>query len=189
MQHDAKRPTRWWYWWPFLLGPCAMAACYLTFPADYTREAFKPTFEVVALALASTAVGLGIVRLAWQRTEYHLLILLLAASILLREIHWDWTTKFVYIAVAVLAAWGWFWRKRVDRFLNPNPSVRCWLIATAFTYVLSQAIARRGFRDILPEEELYYGDTEELVENLAHAMLIVCIVAGSWKRTAFGRPT
>tara|TARA_Y100000589_G_scaffold20775_1_gene17052 strand:+ start:2239 stop:2739 length:501 start_codon:yes stop_codon:yes gene_type:complete len=166
-----------------------MAACYLTFPADYTREAFKPTFEVVALALASTAVGLGIVRLAWQRTEYHLLILLLAASILLREIHWDWTTKFVYIAVAVLAAWGWFWRKRVDGFLNPNPSVRCWLIATAFTYVLSQAIARRAFRDILPEEELYYGDTEELVENLAHAMLIVCIVAGSWKRTAFGRPT
>lgn len=187
MHAAPKRPTRWWYWWPFLLGPAAMLVCYLTFPESYTREAYKPRFEVVALVLASTALGVGILRLAWQRTEYHLLLALLAGTVLLREIHWDWTTSFVYISVAVLAAWGWCWRRRIDRFLDPNPSARCWLIATAFTYVLSQAIARRAFRGILPEEELYYGDIEELVENLSHAMLIVCILVGSWRRT--GRET
>ena len=176
-----KNPTRWWYWWPFLLGPVTIAVCYLSFPEDYTREVFKRRLETLALVLASSAFVLGLVRLTWQRLEFHLLLALVAGAVLLREIHWDWTTKFVYIAVVVLAAWGLAWRRRIDRFLDPNPSVRCWLFATAFTYVLSQAIARRAFRDILPEEELYYGDIEEIMENLAHAMLIITILIGSWK--------
>ncbi|MDG2201480.1 MAG: hypothetical protein P8K80_09915 [Phycisphaerales bacterium] len=181
-----KRPTRWWYWWPFLLGPAAILACYLSFPEDYTRELYKPFLEKLALVLASSALGLGIIRLAWQRLEYHLLLTLLSGAVLLREIHWDWTTTFVYAAVVILAAWGWCWRRRIDRFLDPNPSARCWLVATAFTYVLSQALARRVFRDVLPEEDRYFGDIEELMENLAHAMLIMSILVGSWRRIPRG---
>ena len=116
-----KRPTRWWYWWPFLLGPAAILACYLSFPEDYTRELYKPFLEKLALVLASSALGLGIIRLAWQRLEYHLLLTLLSGAVLLREIHWDWTTTFVYAAVVILAAWGWCWRRRIDRFLESEP--------------------------------------------------------------------
>ena len=88
-------------------------------------------------------------------------------------------------SVAALATWGWIRRDRMNRFLDPNPWARVWLIATGCTYVLSQAVARRAFRSILPEEDRFYDDLEELLECTAHTMLIVTILVGSWARSRF----
>ena len=43
-----------------------------------------------------------------------------------------------------------------------------WLITTGCTYVLSQAVALRAFRSILPEEDRFYDDLEELLMHRPH---------------------
>jgi hypothetical protein len=185
MTKPTKIKAIWWTWWPLLLGPIVMFCFYFGAGAAYVSLSWKPTLELVAIALTSTAVCIGLVRYGVQRLEYHLLLTLLSGAILLREIHWDWTTKFVYVAIALLAVWGWIRRDRMNRFLDPNPWPRVWLIATGCTYVLSQAMARRAFRSILPEEDRFYDDLEELLECTAHAMLIMTILVGSWARSRF----
>lgn len=185
MTTPTKINAIWWTWWPLLLGPLVMLCFYQVVSDYYVSLSWKPTLETVALVLTSTAILMGLIRLGVQRLEYHLILTLLAGAVLLREIHWDWTTKFVYVAVAVLALWGWVRRARMNRFLDPNPSARVWLIATGCTYVLSQAVARRAFRSVLPEEDRFYDDLEELLECTAHAMLIVTILVGSWSRSRF----
>ena len=185
MSESTKIKAVWWTWWPVLLGPLVMLVFYQVTGDDYVSLSWKPTLEVVALVLTPVAVLAGLIRFGYQRLEYHLLLTLLAGAILLREIHWEWTTKFVYVAVAALATWGWIRRDRMNRFLDPNPWARVWLITTGCTYVLSQAVARRAFRSILPEEDRFYDDLEELLECTAHTMLIVTILVGSWARSRF----
>ena len=185
MTTPVKIKAVWWTWWPMLLGPLVMLCFYQVVGDDYVPVSWKPTLETIALVLTPIAILAGLIRLGVQRLEYHLLLTLLACAILLREIHWDWTTKFVYAAVVALAIWGWVRRNRMNRFLDPNPWARVWLIATGCTYVLSQAVARRAFRSILPEEDRFYDDLEELLECTAHTMLIVTILVGSWARSRF----
>lgn len=172
----------WWSWWPVLLGPTVSVGFYLVVPEDYVRGSGRSIFEITAIILTGTAVMVGLFRLGVQRLEYHVILTLLACTVLLREIHWNWTDLFVYVAVFTLACWGWLRRRSLDIFLDVNPSARVWLIASGCTYVLSQAMARRAFRGFLPEENRFYNDLEELLECMAHVMLIVTILVGSWQQ-------
>ena len=177
-----KVPTRWWMWWPLLLGWIGMAVAYgldRSGPHEYYN---KPSLERMAIAVTSACVLAGVIRFAVTRRRFHLLMCCGACVVLLREIHWDWTTKFVYIALAVLAVLGLVWHERVLGFLRRQPTVRVWLVATGGTYVLSQAIARRAFRDVMPNEAEVYSDMEEMIEVLSHLMLYVTLLVGSWRR-------
>ena len=82
----------------------------------------------------------------------------------------------------MLAVLGLVWHERVLGFLRRQPTVRVWLVATGGTYVLSQAIARRAFRDVMPNEAEVYSDMEEMIEVLSHLMLFVTLLVGSWRR-------
>ncbi len=182
---QSRVPTRWWYWWPVLIGPVAILCIFFLTPDDYVRRSWKPALEVAAIALTIAALAAGLTRFASRRLEYHLLLAMLAMTVLFREIHWNWMDKGVYIMVAILGAWGWFRRREMDTFLDPNPMARVWLIATGCTYVLSQAIARRALRGIdaalggVLQEDRFYDDMEEVLECLSHLMLLVTIIVDS----------
>lgn len=182
------RPVRWWHWWPFLLAPLAITLCALSHLNDSELWMQKPVQEPIALMLTSYALIFALLKLGLHRNRFYLLFALLAASIVLRELHFEWTTKFIYGAVAALAVLTFVWRATVVPFFNANPHRRCWLIATAWTYVFSQIIARKGLQHLVPEasaaEALFdgiYTDTEEVVENIAHLMLLITALIGAFR--------
>lgn len=151
----------------------------------------KPVQEPIALMLTAYALIFALLKLGLHRNRFYVLFSLLAACVVLRELHFEWTTKFIYGAVAVLGVWAFLWRATLIPFLDSNPHRRCWLIATAWTYVFSQIIARKGLQHLCPEgsaaEALFdaiYTDTEEVVENVAHLMLLITALIGSFRPRA-----
>ncbi len=179
--------------WPILLGPLGMSYCLaagtLSLPAIHA----KSVQEVVAIAVTACATAAGLTRALRTREAIAILLTAVAATTLLREIHWEWTTRAVYVILAGIALWGFAWRKRVLPYLEAHQREGAWLICTAATYFLSQFIARKGFQHMLPESstlhqmfQMTYDDMEEVVENVAHAMLLVTILHGV-RRWAPGR--
>ena len=139
MQNDAKRPTRWWYWWPFLLGPYRHGRLLPHISRGLHPRSLQTHLRGRRPALTSTAVGLGILRLG--RTEYHLLILPLAASILF-AIHGTGPKRLhrrAVLAVGVALA-------KAGRPVPESESIRAVLADRDRHHVLSKAIARRAFR-------------------------------------------
>lgn len=179
-QPVAKVPTRWWNWWPLLIGPGAAASVYILYATDRMDDFAKPVQEKVAIGLAITAFCVSFLHLLIGRRPFHLLLSAVALTVVFREFHWEWTNKFVYISLAAIAAWGFVWRARLGPFVDRHKHVRVWLIATAVTYVLSQAIARRAFRGVIPHEAVVYDLMEEVTENAGHLMLCVTALIGPW---------
>jgi hypothetical protein len=141
----------------------------------------KRPHEYAAVGLLAAAAAACTVRAHGGRSRAHLLLAFLAVAFLAREIHWEWTTKGVYVVLAALAVWAAIWRGHL------TPAVRIgrfwpWLCATGFAYVLAQVIARRAFRGVLPYEQDLHALLEEVVENAAHAMLIVTAFADRFGR-------
>ena len=106
------------------------------------------------------------------------ILVFLTASLLFREIHLDYTGDAIYVCLVITLIWVIRWRERISPQLQEGP-VFPWLIATLFTYSISQAIARRFFR-IIPGEELLHVPLEEATETAGHIMLIVTSCAGAW---------
>lgn len=179
----------WSAWWPLLLGPIGMAWSAMTVLADAPVLQAKPVHEVGAIVLTGLAALLCMARTIRGREHLYILLTAVSCTVLLREIHWEWTTKFVYISLGLIALWAWSWRGRVIPWLNQRPRTRIWLIAAAVTYVLSQMIARRVLQRLVPGEtvtyrfiDCVYGDMEEVVENVAHLQLLVTVTIGHWFR-------
>ncbi len=182
---DARRRPGAERFWPLILGPLGIGWCLLAAELGWPALHAKSVQEIVALTVTPLALAAGLVRSARTAQPVAILLTAVAATTMLREIHWDWTTKGVYVLLALIACWGLLWRKRVMPYLDANPREGAWLICTAATYVLSQFVARRGFQHILPESsplhalfQASYDDMEEVVENIAHLMLLVTILHG-----------
>lgn len=176
------QPLRWHDLAPLLLGPIVMAAIWIMeargAPAWYT----KPNLEVVAIILAATAVLVATAHVAVRPNALRGLLTGFTIVVLCREIHWDWTHRAVYVSLAVLAVTTIAVRRHVRPVLDQQPRTRAWLWCTAATYVLAQLVARRFFRGIIPNEELIYDVMEEAMEDVAHAMLLVTVSLGPWRR-------
>lgn len=179
---------RWWHWWPFVLAPIAFIICAVSYLNGRDLWMQKPLQEPIAIIITFGALIVALLRLGLQRNRFYLLFTLLAACVVLREFHFEWTTKFIYAAVAVLGVWAFFWRDTLIPFLDSNSHRRCWLIATAWTYVFSQIIARKGLQRLCPEGsgaeallDAIYTDTEEVVENVAHLMLLITALIGPFR--------
>lgn len=184
MTPKTKTPTTWWQWWPLLLGFAGMFVAYQLDRTGPWNFYTKLAFERAAIVVTVAAVVLACIRLAVTRERFHLLLLAVAMTVLLREIHWEWTTKFVYISLAAITIIAVLWRDHVFVYVDRQPAVRVWLTATAITYVLSQAIARRAFRGVIPNEDAVHTTMEEFIELVSHTMLVVTVLVGPWVRAA-----
>jgi hypothetical protein len=165
------------FWWPFLLGPAIMGFNYFAEAQGLSWYLSKPTHEVAAVCLTSIALLCHAVRWRTGHNPVHQWLTFLALAFLCREIHFAGTGKGVYIALIVLLIWGWRSRKQLLEGAAVG-RLGQWVLATGWTYFLSQFIARRIFRYLyLPNEDGMHIMLEEAVENMAHIMLIITAFA------------
>jgi hypothetical protein len=133
--------------------------------------------ENIALFLVGISLVGFIVQTILFRSEFHLFMAFLCGAFFCREWHFPGTGKGIYIALGVLVFWAVIRRKELEKIIK-NSLVKIWIPCTFATYFLSQLIARRAFRNILPIEDEVNVALEESVETVAHIMMIViCLIA------------
>ncbi|MHC5077298.1 MAG: hypothetical protein ACYTFM_12850 [Planctomycetota bacterium] len=165
-------------WWPALLGPLTMVLVYTARFLDIQWIVSRGPNENIALVL----VGISLVGFTVQailfRSEFHLFMAVLCGAFFCREWHFPGTSKGIYIALGILAFWAVMRRKKLETYIKKNSMVKIWIPCTFATYFLSQLIARRAIRGILPIEDQMKIALEESVETMAHIMMIaVCLIA------------
>ena len=82
--------------------------------------------------------------------------------------------KLVDCLLVGMALWAWGWREKLFTCCNRSIALKILISGVLWTYLFSQLIARRVFRDILPEENLLHVPMEETAETAAHVFLLVC---------------
>ena len=159
-------------WWPLLLGPAAMILVYLATILDLQQFVSRAPNENIALLLVGISLAAYAAQTIAFRTEFHLFMTALCIAFFCREWHFPGTSKGIYVALALLAVWAVRRRKPLENAIAGTP-LNLWLVCTFATYFLSQLIARRAFRGILPIEDQVNVPLEESVETVAHLMMIV----------------
>lgn len=157
------------------IGPLAIAFAYFAHNHHWFILTKPPneTYAVVVLAVALAVYGFR----AWR--EQSLLLTLLAGyafAAWMREWHFDWTHHGIYVFLLLLIAGAAVKWKRVRGEAPPN--FRPWFVSTLVLYFISVLIARRVFRDYLPDEEGINTQLEEFMENVAHTMLFLTSLVG-----------
>ncbi len=159
------------------MGPAIMGFNYFAKAQGLDWYLNKPPHEVAAVCLTSIALLCHAVRWRSGHNPVHQWLTFLALAFLCREIHFAGTGKGVYIALVVLLIWGWRSRKQLIEGAAQG-RLGQWVLATGWTYFLSQFIARRVFRHLyLPNEDGMHIMLEEAVENMAHIVLITTAFA------------
>jgi len=85
--------------------------------------------------------------------------------------------KLVDCLLVIMGFWAFGWHERIFASLNRSKMLKVLIAGVAWTYLLSQLIARRAFRGVLPEEKLLHIPLEETVESSAHIFFFVCAVS------------
>ena len=81
--------------------------------------------------------------------------------------------KLVDLLLVLMGLWGLGWHEKLFGSLNRFIVVKISLFGVLWTYFFSQAIARRAFRSVLPNERLLHVPLEETVETAAHLFFLV----------------
>ncbi len=164
--------------WPGLLavGPLVIAFVYLAHAQGWAVITKTPN-EIYAVSILGPAL-LAFLYRAWQtRRLLHLLMAGFAFTAWMREWHFGWTHDGVYLMLAVLMGLAWWQRDNLKPQADTG-SFMPWFKGTLVVYFLSVLVAKRVFRDILPNEQPVHVALEELLENAAHTMLLLTALVG-----------
>ena len=173
------RISKLWQWWPLLLGPSTMLTVYTAYFAKYPGFYNKRIHETLALIILSLVVLNFLSCALLYRRLIHIVLSVLTAALFCREWHFAGTSTGIYIALALIGIWSFVYRKKLMEAIKSGP-LKSWLNATFLTYILSQLIARRVFRSLLPMENELHVPLEEVVETTAHLMLLVASII-AWR--------
>lgn len=179
-----------WALWPGLLaiGPLVIAGMYVAHAMGYpvAEEDFnKYVNEMFAVVLLAVVLAILLIRSIRQRSLLYLLLAGFALTAWLREIHFEWTHRGVYVLLLALIACAWWWRERLKPLAQAG-NFMPWFKAMLVVYLLSVLVSRRVFRGLLPHEPLLHVALEETLENVAHSMLLVIALAGHWRKPGGG---
>ncbi len=189
--HSASKPlivqgVLWYRWFILLIPVAGFAFVYLElalgvdFHDKAVRTLHREIHEVIALILTPIAIIVHTLHFQNGRRPVHLILAVLAVAILCREVHFAGTTKGIYIAIGIIAAWAALWFKRIKPNLDEG-QMGLWIAGAGCSYLFSQVIARRAFR-ALPYEDPLHIALEETVENVAHMLLIITAFAHRFRR-------
>ncbi len=167
---------------PLLAGPLSVVLVKL---AQFTYPRFNTYFsadlEVIAPYLIGAVVAIYVIRSIVTLNPLYIITVFLAFSLLLREIHYDFMGKGIFVCFAIIVAWSVLWRKQLVKPIQNDWRHTSWLVATIAIYFLSQVVAKRVFR-FIPGEQSLHTQFEEGIETMAHLMFIVTALLGSWRR-------
>ncbi|MCB2156978.1 hypothetical protein KQI84_19035 [bacterium] len=83
----------------------------------------------------------------------------------------------VNLLIVAMAVWGVFWHEKIFGTLNRSKVLQVMFFGVLLTYALSQIIARRAFRHILPNEPELHIRFEESAETAAHLFMLCFAIA------------
>ncbi len=81
--------------------------------------------------------------------------------------------KLVDCLLVGMGIWAFGWHEKLFTCLNRSIMLKVSLFGVLWTYLFSQLIARRVFRDILPNERLLHIPLEETAETFAHLFFLL----------------
>jgi len=119
-----KTPTRWLDWWPLLLGPLGMVVAYAIDRSGPPPWYTKPRMEEIAIGVSAAALAAAVLHALVARRLIFVLLLGVALTVLLREIHWEWTTTAVYISLASIGVLAFFLRHELIPYLRTHARAR-----------------------------------------------------------------
>ncbi|HET6430405.1 MAG TPA: hypothetical protein VFJ30_18465 [Phycisphaerae bacterium] len=176
-------------WWLWLIPPAVLAGWVGWANTWGYHPALPAWLETAAIWLVAAATTVLAARTCLTRNPLHLIVTVLAANLLCREIHFAGTTTAVFVVGGLCVAWAVLWREKIARAGRDSRFVS-WLLAALWAYLLSQLVAKRIFsaRHLgwIPNEQAIHTSLEEVVETAAHLMFLAAALVGSWWR--WGRP-
>ena len=190
---NARGRLRWFHFWPLLLGPATVGLIALASRyyggidpnnADLNHIRLDTHLDWVAPRLALVTAFLFWVRCMGTRNPLHMVLTVVAGTLLLRELHWsddNWSPIIKNSAPPILiicGIWAWIWRDLLKRPLADRRHA-VWVIAAAATFLLAQLIERRVFR-FVPGEGPIHSKLEEAVEVAGHVSLLIAALIGKW---------
>jgi len=163
-------------YWPFAIGPLAMVVVYILYALNWQAVCSKHIQEYIHPVLIAAALIIFTATAIKQKELFHFIMAVLCFSFLCRELHFAGTSLGIYIAIAIITTWAISKWKQIGPVIEQG-KIKPWLYATGFTYILSQLIARRVFRDLhLPNEQCLHVMLEETVETAAHFMMVITAI-------------
>jgi len=165
-------------WWPTLLGPLVMTFVYVVYlakPDGFSEGSIKKVLELFAVIILPVISLCFLLCAVVTHRRIVIMLTALAIAFYFREQRdlFLWAEKGIYVALAGLGIWAYFWRVKLAEDLREFPILKIWLFSTFWTYFLSQLIARRALQDVLPHEDQVNVALEEAVETMAHLMFLV----------------
>jgi hypothetical protein len=180
---NASKISKCLQWWPVLLAPLSLVV--LIFIAQRVDTTYaKVHSESVSPTILGIATAIFALR-AWRtRNPLYMVLTGLAFAFTCREIHFVGTTRGVRVALVILVIWCIHWRKRLRQATRNVSHVR-WVAAAAAMYAMSVIVAKRVFSEkhlgMIPNEDALHIPLEEGLELLAHLLLLLTSIMGSWK--------
>ena len=171
-------------WELCLIWPVILAFVYAGFFV-HSRLLSKGFHEVAAPAILGAAVVVMFVRWLGERQPLVLILLALDVAFFCRELHFKGTSMGVYVALPLIGIWTLLWWRNIRDDLRCSGTTP-YLFFGFMTYVLSQAVARRAFRGILPLEadsDVFRTGLEEVLENVAHLAMLFVALRGFARRS------
>ena len=170
-------------WWPVLLAPLSLLV--LTFIAQQVDTTNAKRYsEMVSPTILGIATAVFALRSWRTRNPLYMVLTGLAVAFTCREIHFAGTTHGIKVALVILVIWTVYWRKRLFQSAGNVSHVR-WVAASASMYAMSMIIAKRVFSEkhlgMIPNEKALHIPLEEGLELLAHLLLLLAAIMGSWK--------
>ncbi|MGC9454587.1 MAG: hypothetical protein ACP5HU_06955 [Phycisphaerae bacterium] len=168
-------------WWPMLLIPLALgAALLMALLAPDVFHEMQIWLEVPAPWLVGLIALVYLVRSVKTSNPLYMLLAAMAVVFTLREIHFGWMDKGVYIGAAVVGVWAVLWRRRLAEPLRDRRHTS-WLLATIAAYAVAVMIDRRFFQ-FIPGEDDIHRPLEEWAETAAHLLFLVTAMLGGWRK-------
>ena len=137
--------------------------------------------EAVAPWILAAALSVYWFKAIFTRNLTYVILGVVAACLLLRELHWDpMIKKAIFPLLGICLLWAIIWRNVIDRPMG-NWSHTVFFAAALGTYAFGQLVEKRIFR-FIPGEDSLHSQIEEGIEVTGHLLIFLAAVFGSWRR-------
>lgn len=165
------------------VSPCIIGVLFVYWAKAHGYEnslISKGPNEILAVWLMSLATAVFLMRVIIDRSKLNIVLLVVAANFLCREIHFTSTGTAVYVVATIALLLAIYWEDEILDSLKDAKWFQICMTGTIFTYFFAILVQRRVFKakrlPFLPDEEHMHVPLEEVLENVAHAFLLVSAI-------------
>lgn len=143
-----------------------------------SRDYFKGILENIAFFILIPALIISYLRCCIERSVFFFWFSFFIGSLICREIHWDWTTKGIYILLVVLMIIAYFAYDKLKPQITSTTFINLFIIAL-FTYFISAMILDQNWGRIpktFRADIKFRKSLEEFMEIFGHFLIALIVV-------------